>query len=81
MLDTLGIIAYTGNKAIHKLAEWLGILIYIICRIHKAIIVGTAIAYVAWVIVTGVDRVNLIIGAFGALLILPLLYVIYSEKE
>lgn len=80
MLETLGIIAYTGNKAIHKLAEWLGILVYIICRIHKAIIVGTALVYVAYVIVTGIDNVNLIIGAFGALLIFPLLYVIQTEK-
>lgn len=80
MLDTLGIIAYTGNKAIHKFAEWLGILVYIICRIHKAIIVGTALVYVAYVIVTGIDNVNLIIGAFGALLIFPLLYVIQTEK-
>lgn len=80
MLDTLGIIAYTGNKAIRKLVEWLGILVYIICRIHKAIIVGTALAYVAWVIVTGIDNVNLIFGALGALLIFPLLYVIQTEK-
>ena len=81
MLDTLGIIAYTGNKAIHKLAEWLGILCYIICRIHKAIIVAAAFGYVVYVMVVGVDNLNLIIGACGALLIYPLLYVVYSKKE
>ena len=81
MLDTLGIIAYTGNKVIHKLAEWLGILCYIICRIHKTIIVAAAFGYVAYVMVVGIDNLNLIIGACGALLIYPLLYVAYSKKE
>lgn len=81
MLDTLGIIAYTGNKAIHKLAEWLGILVYIIYRIHKAIIVAAAFGYVVSVIIIGIDNLDLVIGACGALLIYPLLYVIHSEKE
>lgn len=78
MLNTLGILAYIGNKAIHKLGECLGILLYIIYRIHKAVIVTVAIAYVIFMCATGLD--NRLFGAIGTMIVIPtMLYVVLSK--
>lgn len=78
MLDTLGILAYIGNKAIHKLGELLGMLLYIIYRVHKAIIVVAAIVYVVIMCATGLN--NRIIGAIGTMVVIPsMLYVVLSK--
>lgn len=81
MRDAVGITVYVGNKAIHKLAEWIGILLYVFWRIQEPIVIAIAFAYVIYVIIVGIDNINLIVGAAGALLMIPLSIYICTEKR
>lgn len=77
MRDIIGIATYVGDKAVHKLGEWLGILIYIIQRIHKPLIIVAAVGYVIYVCCTGLD--NWRVGVVGAFLVIPIAYVLLTE--
>ena len=55
MRDTIGIIVYVGNKAIHKLIELFGVFIYAIERTHDALLFAIASGYLVYVGCTDTD--------------------------
>lgn len=49
MRDIIGIIAYVSDKAIRRLIELLGVLIYAIEQTHDAVLFAIASSYVVYV--------------------------------
>ena len=77
MRDIIGIIAYVGNKAIHKIIELLGVLIYAIERTHDALLFAIASSYVVYVGCTDTDIYRL--AAASAAFVIATAYMLIRE--
>ncbi len=82
MRDAIGITVYTADRLVHKIGYALGVLIFVIRRIHKALIVLAGLIYITAVIANIAIKGGFVdwwLGLIGAMLTLPLLYVFLSE--
>lgn len=77
MRDTIGIIVYVGNKAIHKLIELFGVLIYAIERTHDALLLAIASGYLVYVGCTDTDIYRLAVAA--VVFVIATIYMLISE--